>query len=143
MDEFNLDDIISTLQELRQAGHRDLKLFLPIGLYVDFHSSVRTHPPEKVDVRFEGVREYFTLDRLTVAQMFWSNKYIELKRVLLFDQGFGTWVLKPGSTSEALSIDVGREGPMDTILYVRTIVRFDPANQEAIRMLEFPLATQE
>lgn len=143
VDEFNLDDIISTLCELRQAGHRNLRLFLPIDLYVEFHSSVRSCPPEKVDVRFEGGKEYFTLDRLTAAQMFWSNKYIELKRVLLFDQGFGTWIFKPGSTSKTLSIDVEREDPKDVILYVRTIVHFDPINREAIRMLEFPLAAQE
>jgi len=143
VDEFNLDDVISTVHELRQAGHRNLRLFLPIDLYVEFHSSVRSHPPEKVDVRFEGGKEYFTLDRSTAVQMFWSNKYIELKRVLLFDQGFGTWIFTPGSTSETLSIDVEREGPKDVILYVRTIVRFDPVNQEAIRMLEFPLAVQE
>lgn len=143
VDEFNLDYIVSTLHELRRAGYANLRLFLPIDLYVVFHSSVRRHPPEKVDVRFEGGKQYFTLDRLTVAQMFWSNKYIELKRVLLFDQGFGTWTFEPGSTSETLSIDVEREGPRDVILYVRAIVRFVPVNREAIRMLEFPHAIQE
>lgn len=135
---FDLNEIINGIIELRQAGNMHLKLFIPINHYVEFHSAIRNYPPERIDMHYERGREYLSVNRGYSAQVFWSNKFIDLEKVLIFDHGFGSWIVKPGNVSNELSIDVSMEqlDIFHVILYARTEVSYIPTNPEAIKMFK-------
>ena len=139
--QFNISEVINTISDLTQRGYQDLKLFVPIEYYVKFHSSIRSHPPEKIAVHWKTpTREFLKLKNRISAQVFWSSKDVELKQVLLFSKDCGMWITKPGNVSDALTIETKIENRTNVDLLVKTMITYDIMDRGAIGILEFERA---
>src|SRR5712692_8927988 len=112
---------------MQAKGHSPTSIFSPIHLYVSMHEWVERERNIRYVQYLKGSRSYFVVGNL-ILRIFWSNKYAPLDRIIVYDKGFGDWIVKPDPLTKGyLRVEIeDMEDSMKRDIRVRTVAKLVP-----------------
>lgn len=130
------EDVNSSIEALASRGFSATVMFAPIELYTTIHSWRNEN--KTPFVRYPaGPIAYFVSGGRTL-RIFWSNKYVPLDRIIIYDKSYGLWLVKPDTgTKHYLRIEP-KESERDHTkldITVRTVAKFLPEHVDRANII--------
>lgn len=127
-----IDSAIESISNLTQPNF----IIIPIAFYVSLHALSRA--ARQPVINYENGQQFYDCisGRLRIL---WSNKFINLREIIVGNSRDSSWLFKSANGNERLTAEFYLEDPRtNPILLVQTVFRFLPPPAERIRVIEFP-----
>lgn len=137
IEKFTFDKAVRAIEEIKDNGYSPSILYVPIEFYVEMHKWKLPYEKRTAIQYPSGRRGFFVPDQFTTLKIFWSNKYIPLDKILVFDRSFAKWIVKTEpETGDFIRVMIkDSEEPDKFEITAKTVVRFILREPDALRIL--------
>ena len=135
--EFRVKKLISITKNFIDEGFSPT-IFIPLKYFVEINTVAATNYAARRPIMDFSGRIHKLIVGGTKVPIMWSNKFMDFKKVILFDKHIGIWIFKCGNTGQRLTINFEEERNHDEIkVLVKTEVFYKGENRNAMKIVNF------